>query len=42
MHGHDVTFPVIQIDSSKLCGGNLHLPIKVKLLLLMFILLGTG
>lgn len=30
MSGNDVMFPVISMESSKLCGGNLNFPIKVS------------
>ena len=30
MDGNDVTFPLITIDSMKLCGGSMNYPIKAR------------
>jgi hypothetical protein len=30
MEGNDVTFPIIKMESSKLCGGNMNFPIKME------------
>ena len=30
MSGNDVTFPVIHLDSFKLCGGNMNYPVRVS------------